>query len=52
MPEDGGEVWHEGELEIYKIRLFHGIIAMFNLHLGGIKKCIQNFWKDYKEMEQ
>lgn len=19
MPEDGGEVWHEGELEIYKV---------------------------------
>ena len=34
MPEDGGEVWHAGELEIYKIRLFHGIIAMFNLHSG------------------
>ena len=28
MPEDGGEVWHAGELEIYKIRLFHGIIVI------------------------
>ena len=43
MPEDGGEVWHEGELEIYKIRLFHGIIAMFNLHLGGGKKMHSKF---------